>query len=225
MGPTKKSPIWDFFEEEKNDPTTALCQVPGCKTKVSRGKSGSSKSNMSNAPMTNHLKIHHPKQHTEYLRKKADLANATSEKRKDMEEENEMEGGSVPLFNLRTKKQRKDFFVQSKVSSWVTGAGARSSNSDMYDIHDARAKEKHKGILMMVILDLQPWSMVNDPGFLYYSTQMDPHYQVASDKFYRGLLDKAYKKYRNSGYMQDPMGGKVAPMLFKGVFKVRLSVS
>ena len=47
---------------------------------------------------------------------------------------------------------------------------------------------------MMVILDLQPWSIVNDPGFLIYSSQMDPHYKVASDKFYRGLLDKAYKK-------------------------------
>ena len=61
-------------------------------------------------------------------------------------------------------------------------------------IYDARAKEKHKGILMMVIMDLQPWSMVNDPGFLYFSSQMDPHYKVASDKLYRGLLDKAFKK-------------------------------
>ena len=46
----------------------------------------------------------------------------------------------------------------------------------------------------MVVLDLQPWSIVNDPGFLFYSNQMDPHYKVASDKFYRGLLDKAFKK-------------------------------
>ena len=33
--------------------------------------------------------------------------------------------------------------------------------------------------------------------FLRYSytpNQMDPHYRVASDKFYRGLLDKAFKK-------------------------------
>ena len=45
----------------------------------------------------------------------------------------------------------------------------------------------------MVILDLQPWSIVNDPGFLFFSNQMDPHYKLASDKFYRGLLDKAYK--------------------------------
>jgi hypothetical protein len=47
---------------------------------------------------------------------------------------------------------------------------------------------------MMVILDLQPWNIVNDPGFLYYSNQLDPHYKVASGKFYRGLLDKSYRK-------------------------------
>ena len=46
---------------------------------------------------------------------------------------------------------------------------------------------------MMVIMDLQPWSFVNDPGFLYYSSIMDPHYRVASTKFYRELLDKAHK--------------------------------
>ena len=47
---------------------------------------------------------------------------------------------------------------------------------------------------MMVILDLQPWNFVSGPGFLHYSSQMDPHYKVASTTFYRELLDRAYKK-------------------------------
>ena len=46
----------------------------------------------------------------------------------------------------------------------------------------------------MVIMDLQPWSFVNDPGFVYCAYQLDPHYKVASSTFYRGLLDKAYQK-------------------------------
>ena len=102
------------------------------------------------------------------MRKKNEIEINAAEKRKEMEEEDEMEGGTIPLFKLRTKMQRKEFLVQSKVSSWVKGAGT-SKPGNVYDIHDARAKEKHKGILMMVILDLQPWSMVNDPGFLYFS--------------------------------------------------------
>ena len=46
---------------------------------------------------------------------------------------------------------------------------------------------------MMVINDLNPFSIVNDPGFLHYSYTMDPCYKVCSDTFYRGLLEKIYK--------------------------------
>ena len=47
---------------------------------------------------------------------------------------------------------------------------------------------------MMVIMDLQPWSFVHDPGFVYCAYQFDPHYKIASSSFYRGLLGKAYEK-------------------------------
>ena len=46
----------------------------------------------------------------------------------------------------------------------------------------------------MVILDLQRGNIVNDPGFIYYSNTLDPHYKIASDKFYRGLLSKSFEK-------------------------------
>lgn len=85
---------------------------------------------------------------------------------------------------------------QSTISSWVGGGHTSSGQAggSTYDIHDQRAKEKHKGILMMVVMDLQPWSFVNDPGFVYCAYQLDPHYKVASTTFYRGLLDKSYHK-------------------------------
>ena len=35
---------------------------------------------------------------------------------------------------------------------------------------------------------------MNNPGFLHYSYQLDPHFKLASDTFYRNLLDKAFKK-------------------------------
>ena len=192
MAPAKKSPIWDYFEEDKSDPTNVLCTVPGCKSKkVSRGKAGIKKGNLSNTPMMNHLKGFHPKENSQFLIKKEEKDRVVGEKRKAMDEDEEMESGTVQLYNIRTVKQRNDFLVQTKVSSYVVGT---PSSGATYDIHDARAKERHRGILMMVVMDLQPWSIVNDPGFLYFSSQMDPHYKVASDKFYRGLLDKAFKK-------------------------------
>ena len=78
------------------------------------------------------------------------------------------------------------------MSDWCLAGSSRQELP--YDIHDLRARERHKGILMMVILDLQPWNIVNDPGFIYYSNTLDPHYKVASDKFYRGLLSKSFEK-------------------------------
>ena len=104
-----------------------------------------------------------------------------------------MEGGTIPLFNLNTQKKRKEFLHQTNLNSWVGGTSVNQPQGAVYDVHDVRAKERHKGVLMMVIMDLQPWNFVSDPGFLYYSSQMDPHYKVASTTFYRELLGKAYK--------------------------------
>ena len=68
--PPKLSPIWEYFEEDKSDDTKVLCKVGGCKVKVSRGKTGTSKAKLSNAPMMQHLKLHHPKQNLELMKKK-----------------------------------------------------------------------------------------------------------------------------------------------------------
>ena len=190
--PPKLSPIWDYFEEDNSDDTKVLCKVAGCKVKVSRGKTGTSKAKLSNAPMMQHLKLHHPKQNLEWMKKKDEKNKAVAEKRKADDDDDEIETGPAKLWNLRTHGQRQEFLHQAKVSDWCT-AGSTCQEST-YDIHDLRARERHRGVLMMVILDLQPWSIVNDPGFLYYSNTLDPHYKVASDKFYRGLLNKTYDK-------------------------------
>ena len=46
----------------------------------------------------------------------------------------------------------------------------------------------------MIVLDLQPFSFVSDPGFNYYSNRMDPNFKIASETYYRKCLDKAYEK-------------------------------
>ena len=103
MAPAKKSPIWDYFEEDKSDPTNVLCTVPGCKSKkVSRGKAGIKKGNLSNTPMMNHLKGFHPKENSQFLIKKEEKDRVVGEKRKTMDEDEEMESGTVQLSNRET---------------------------------------------------------------------------------------------------------------------------
>ena len=143
--------------------------------------------------MTTHLANHHPSKSKDFGATKDKVA---AEKRKYEEDhDDEMENSTVQIFNLRVQSQRQKFLQQSTISSWVGGVQTSGQAAgSTYDIHDQRAKERHKGILMMVIMDLQPWSFVNDPGFVYCAYQLDPHYKVASSTFYRGLFDKAYQK-------------------------------
>ena len=65
----------------------------------------------------------------------------------------------------------------------------------MYDIHDTKAMKKHQGVLSMIILGLQPMSIVENPGFLMNQRLMDPSYEVASTPFYTTLLDKVLLIY------------------------------
>ena len=89
--PPKLSPIWRYFEEDTNDPSTAICKVVGCKKpKVSRGKPGSSKSNLTNTSMTAHLASHHPSKSEEFLEGKEKVA-TEKRKREDNSEDTEVE--------------------------------------------------------------------------------------------------------------------------------------
>jgi hypothetical protein len=193
--PPKVSPVWKYFQEDTKDPSTVICQVVGCKKPtVSRGKVGSSRSNLTNTSMTTHLANHHPSKSQEFCESKEKVA---GEKRKhENDDDDELEQSTIPIFNLRVQSQRQKFLQQSTIGSWLNAGhtAVGQSGSTTYDIHDQRAREKHKGILMMVIVDLQPWSFVNDPGFVYCAYQLDPHYKIASCSFYRGLLDKVYEK-------------------------------
>ena len=44
----------------------------------------------------------------------------------------------------------------------------------------------------MMVLDLKPFSIVNDPGFLNFSKILYTRFTVGSDIYYRRLLDKSY---------------------------------
>ena len=184
--PKKTSLLWDYFEEDNDDYTFVICQVEGCTQKISRGKSGSDRNRLSNTGMKTHLMAIHQKEYGEFLAKEKtqDATKAADDEEKRDADETENMGDSP--FNLRTHKRRKTFFQQNlpdMVDSMVT-----------YEARDPRARVKHQGILTMIVTDLKPFSIVNDPGFLQYSKLLDPRFTVGSSMYYRRLLDKAFDK-------------------------------
>ena len=184
--PKKTSALWDYFEEDKDDFTFVICKVGDCEKKISRGKSGTERNRLSNTGLRTHLSSHHKKEWNEFLAKDQKQEETKDAEAAKMTEEDETENMGVPLFQLRTHKKRKSFFHQNlpdMVEARLT-----------YEAEDPRAKVKHQGILTMMVTDLQPFSMVNDPGFLNFSRLMDPRFTVGSAMYYRRLLDKAFIK-------------------------------
>ena len=50
----------------------------------------------------------------------------------------------------------------------------------------------------MMTLNLVPFSFVSNAGFLYYVAETSPKYEIASEPFYRGLIDKVKSNVLNS---------------------------
>ena len=196
--PPKSSRIWNTFKEKEGDSSTAICQIADCRKKeVSRGKKGTPKSLLTIESLKNHLKIHHNLEYRKYLE---ETENDKTEKRKleEVDDDCEMENEGVQhLFNLRTHKQRDSYRSQLKISTWAVRMGGSTGARNpfqSYKIDDPRAKERHIGVLSMMVLDLQPFSFVSDPGFNHFCYRMDPNYKIGSETFYRNCLDKAYEK-------------------------------
>ena len=201
MPQAKKSPIWEYFNIDDGDESTAICKVPGCKDKkVGRGNKETKKYNTTN--LITHLK-RHKVDYEKYCSLK--MAKEASEKRKRDDEEGEDDGDdeeqmeSTSSGRLRSKKDRESFIKkQSSLLGFITSSGDPTSsfrpslNADKYSKNDPRAKDRNRGILMMIAQDLRPYEVVNSPGFIYYSHVMDPHFEVRDDTFYRRLVDKVY---------------------------------
>ena len=189
----KTSPIWRFFKEDPDDYTNAICNVPGCKHPiVSRGKSGAARGALTTGTLTDHVKNNHHKEHKEYL---AECNNKKNDKKRKLEEEeelNELEKPSLASMNVKQIKTH----AQGTLSGWVTGSGgiasSTQSEASVYNINDPRAREKHRGVLSMMILDLQPFSIVENYGFNLYSMALDNHFKLGSRKYYHDLINKIY---------------------------------
>ena len=182
----KTSLLWKHFVEDTNDPSNVVCKIGECRKLISRGKTGTPKSRLSNTGMRSHLKTAHMKEWQEFLSSEKDQEDEHAAIEEQEIEADETENGSVPLFNLRSHKKRKNFFQQNLPEMVQL--------KETYAVHDGRAKARHQALLTMMITDLQPFRVVNDPGFLNYSKLLDPRFAVGSDMFYRRLLDKAFIK-------------------------------
>ena len=145
--------IWSFYEVLKEDESRVRCTL--CNVTLSRGGgTGSSKKNFGTSNLNRHLQRNHHSHHEKLLAGRAAKA-AKAEKRK-REEDDKTE--QVQIFNLRSKKSREEF-VSHTITDW-----AKPDNK--LEFYSAEAQKIHKSIFEMMVMDLRPFTTVNDPGFI-----------------------------------------------------------
>ena len=161
----KRSPIWRFFDECILDPKHAVCKI--CDTKVSRGSDIPSK--RTTKLLDGHLEKNHP---TEFSAVKASKSSMESGNNESVESpKNGSYGyGDTKISNLKTKAERSGA-MSATVKGWIESRTKIGFNSD-------KGLAFHKSIFEWMIMDLQPFSMVNDLGFQRHHQQFNQNYQV-----------------------------------------------
>ena len=131
------------------------------------------------------MKYHLDTQHKEIKLTPATSTSANS---------NTTDGGrkSTPyasIFNLRSKKDRQAM-LQTTIDDWKEA-------KHPLDFNSIKAQKIHRSIFECMIVDLIPFTEVNKPGFLRHHALLAPNFEVASDKYYRSLLDPTYDRIRD----------------------------
>lgn len=145
------------------------CTCKLCDKKLSRG--GKSGKSFGTSSLHNHAKAAHA---NEYEAAKTGRTNKPE--------------GDGP-----TPKQRKVESMARQMS--LTEA---FSSKKIWDINDNRSKAIHDKILQMVILDNQPFTMIEDQGFVDLMAHLQPHYLIPSRRFFSDMIPDAYERVRSA---------------------------
>ena len=207
----RTSPIWSYFQDDPSDYTRAICTVPACTSKlVSRGKPGTPRGKLSITNLEQHLKRHNA-EYSLYLINKKEHEESKETKKRKMEDSpaNEMESQSLDS-HCRTHESRQNVLVTQQTLDGFLAGGLSTAQpaGSTYPLNDVRDRNKTRNLIKMFAMDLQPISMVSNPGFLNYSFSMDPHYKVKSEIYYKETFDKCLKngmgKVRDKINADDP---------------------
>ena len=138
--------------------------------------------------MRNHLDRMHSEEIKAMTQEEGDMSASTPPAAPAPESRKRGSGSYTQLFVLCPQKRRKELF-QSTIPNWVEA-------KTMLPFGSKRAQELHKSIFEQLIMDNGPFYEVGKPGFLRTWQVAVPNFKVASEKYYRSMLEPAYDGIR-----------------------------
>ena len=173
-----KMTIWTFYEVVKENNNLAKCTL--CSTKLSRG--GLDKRTWGTSNMNRHLKNKHEIEWKSLIEKKTQ-----NEKRKL--DESDVNPGTSKITTATSKKAKQEL-VRDTIPDWV-------EIKTKWGFHSIEAEKRHKAIFEEIVMDMRPFSSVNNAGFVRSHAIYHPQFEIASAKYYRDQVDKVYEKVRS----------------------------
>ena len=185
------SVIWTFFEKGKNDVKCKLC---GHKHFY---KTGGSTSNI-----LRHLKTKHPFEYEKEQGKIKQPGKRSHTSANNIDEGPEKQGDNELPSTSTAESQSDEGLPPNKVQKDITATKPKTvqetllSNMDrkkLYRPESLKKKTLDELVLDLVIIDMQPLSVVEDTGFRRLVHELDPKYQIVSRKqLTQVLLPKKY---------------------------------
>ena len=183
-----RSPIWKLVVIDPSNHDYAICMVNGCNLPISRGGKKGAKFCTTN--IMNHLVKAHP-----------DELGAVKEK---MAEESALKGTKKISTHFKYDKQNPC------MKPSLVGASSSSSKLPLnqptiqegfvkyWDINDSSAKNLTYKILEMIVMDNQPFDIVNDIGFARLMAHCKPKYKIPSRSYFtETVLPRCYLAVQN----------------------------
>ena len=196
------APCWKLAVIDPSDQDYALCKVPGCTTpRFSRGGGKGSKYSTQN--VTYHMETQHPNEFGPLLQavaeKKALKATVAtkqtflkySRKNPCKEEVGPSTASSItPSQTASASCSNEGGMIQATI---------QNSFEEHWKIHDPRARAITYKILEMIVMDNQPFSIVNDIGFARLMNHVRPKYNIPSrSHFTESVMPNVYKHIKST---------------------------
>lgn len=174
--------IWSLFNTHDSTDSAAECII--CHKKIKRGIDSGGRKSFSTTPLHNHAKVFHLKEYQAAKNKQTKSGTGT---------ESEPSTSGIPSMSSSAKpRERKIAHLQKQLSLEET-----FDLKKLWDINDTRAKEINKKIMLMMALDNQPFTIVEDEGFIRLMAHLQPRYVIPSRRYFaESGLQQLYEELR-----------------------------
>ena len=103
-------------------------------------------------------------------------------------------------------ESREEDKGKGKAALWQISLPEASERVQIWDVNNPRAQQIHQRVTEMIALDSQPFSIVEDPGFIRLVRELESRYSLPSRKYVTGkILPQIHSKVKAAVNKQLPV--------------------